>query len=129
MKLNEQPKKSRSNTKRRHDDHAITKLRLLVSDLQKEVELLDQPSAAEAAASLMQNGESILFFEEVKRFEIALIKNALKQSGGHQGRAARSLNLSLSTLNHKIKQYGITPFANRYGLRIAPNAAKTGKKS
>ena len=42
------------------------------------------------------------------RFEIDLIKRALLQTAGHQGRAARLLNLRATTLNSKIKHYGIT---------------------
>ena len=48
------------------------------------------------------------FYEEVSRFEIDLIKRALLQTAGHQGRAARLLNLRATTLNSKIKHYGIT---------------------
>lgn len=48
------------------------------------------------------------FYEEVSRFEIDLIKRALLQTGGHQGRAAKLLNLKITTLNSKIKHYNIT---------------------
>jgi DNA-binding NtrC family response regulator len=47
------------------------------------------------------------FYEEVKRFEIALIIRALTHSQGHQLEAARLLKLNSSTLNAKIKQYDI----------------------
>ena len=45
--------------------------------------------------------------DEVRRFEIRLIKLALKRSGGSQQRAARMLNLKPSTLCAKLKSYGI----------------------
>jgi DNA-binding NtrC family response regulator len=48
------------------------------------------------------------FYDEVSRFEIDLIKRALLQTGGHQGRAAKLLNLKITTLNSKIKHYNIT---------------------
>ena len=48
------------------------------------------------------------FYDEVSRFEIDLIKRALLQTGGHQGRAAKLLNLKTTTLNSKIKHYNIT---------------------
>jgi transcriptional regulator with GAF, ATPase, and Fis domain len=58
------------------------------------------------------------FYDEVSRFEIDLIKRALRQTGGHQGRAARLLNLKVTTLNSKIKHYNINlnAFANGYPL-------------
>ena len=58
------------------------------------------------------------FYDEVSRFEIDLIKRALAYTGGHQGRAARLLNLKVTTLNTKIKNYNIIlkGFANGYPL-------------
>ena len=47
------------------------------------------------------------FYDEVKRFEIDLIRRALEQTGGHQSRAARLLGLNATTLNSKIKSYNI----------------------
>ncbi|MEP6922418.1 MAG: helix-turn-helix domain-containing protein [bacterium] len=47
------------------------------------------------------------FYDEVSRFEIDLIKRALLQTAGHQVRAARLLNLKVTTLNSKIKHYNI----------------------
>jgi transcriptional regulator with GAF, ATPase, and Fis domain len=49
----------------------------------------------------------INFYEEVRRFEIDLIRTALKLSGGSQTRAARLLRLNPTTLNSKIKYYSI----------------------
>jgi DNA-binding NtrC family response regulator len=58
------------------------------------------------------------FYDEVSRFEIDLIKRALFQTGGHQGRAARLLNLKVTTLNSKIKHYRINleGFSTGYGM-------------
>jgi len=47
------------------------------------------------------------FFQEVEHFEIELIRSALRRTGGHQLRAAKLLGLSCTTLNSKIKRYGI----------------------
>lgn len=47
------------------------------------------------------------FYDEVSRFEVDLIKRALVRTGGHQRRAARLLNLRVTTLNSKIKHYNI----------------------
>ncbi|HEY8188978.1 MAG TPA: helix-turn-helix domain-containing protein [Pyrinomonadaceae bacterium] len=58
------------------------------------------------------------FYDEVSRFEIDLIKRALFQTGGHQVKAAKLLNLKVTTLNSKIKHYNINPggFSNIYPL-------------
>jgi DNA-binding NtrC family response regulator len=45
----------------------------------------------------------------VRRFEMDLISDALRRSGGHQARAAALLGTKTSTLNHKIKQYRLRP--------------------
>lgn len=55
------------------------------------------------------------FADEVRRFETDLIRWALLHTGGHQRRAARMLNLKVTTLNAKIKRYGIRPHALHSG--------------
>ena len=52
---------------------------------------------------------SVDFADEVRRFETDLIRWALMHTGGHQRRAARLLNIKVTTLNAKIKRYGIQP--------------------
>jgi DNA-binding NtrC family response regulator len=47
------------------------------------------------------------FYDEVKKFEVDIIRRALDQTGGHQSRAARLLGLNATTLNSKIKTYNI----------------------
>jgi DNA-binding NtrC family response regulator len=49
----------------------------------------------------------ISFYDEVSRFEIELIRQALELTGGHQSRAAKLLGLNNTTLNSKIKSYNI----------------------
>jgi DNA-binding NtrC family response regulator len=51
--------------------------------------------------------DEIDFYEEVKRFEIALIERALWRACGSQTEAARLLQLKLTTLNSKLKSYDI----------------------
>src|SRR6185503_19288736 len=46
--------------------------------------------------------------EEVQRYEIELIKNALQRTRGNQRRAAKLLGVKVTTLNCKIKRFGIT---------------------
>ena len=78
----------------------ITSLRELTFKLLREVESIREVNTAD-----IENG--VDFYDEVTRFEIDLIKRALVQTGGHQRRAARLLNLRVTTLNSKIKHYNI----------------------
>jgi DNA-binding NtrC family response regulator len=52
-------------------------------------------------------GRGVNFYDEVRRFEIDLIRRALEQTSGHQSRAARLLGMNATTLNSKIKTYNI----------------------
>jgi DNA-binding NtrC family response regulator len=52
-------------------------------------------------------GRGVNFYDEVRRFEIDLIRRALERTGGHQSRAARLLGMNATTLNSKIKTYNI----------------------
>jgi DNA-binding NtrC family response regulator len=71
----------------------------------------------ELARQMMQQSEGtsgdidisrgVNFYDEVRKFEIDLIRRALEQTGGHQSRAARLLGLNATTLNSKIKTYNI----------------------
>jgi transcriptional regulator with GAF, ATPase, and Fis domain len=91
--------------------HNITTLRELVLRLLCEVQSINEVSP-------LTMGDDFDFYDEVSRFEIELIKRALLQTGGHQMRAAKLLNLKVTTLNSKIKHYKIslTPFGNVYSL-------------
>lgn len=46
--------------------------------------------------------------EEVQRYEIELIRSALQRTRGNQRRAARLLGVKVTTLNCKIKRFGIS---------------------
>jgi transcriptional regulator with GAF, ATPase, and Fis domain len=81
-------------------------LKDLALALLNEVQTLGETSSIETG--------SIDFYDEVRRFEIELIKRALKKTGGHQMRAARLLNVKVTTLNSKIKRYHICPEAQIY---------------
>ena len=50
---------------------------------------------------------SLRLYDEVRRFEVNLIKSALSRTGGSQTKAARLLGVKLTTLNSKIKRYHI----------------------
>jgi len=59
------------------------------------------------ASAGIEVGRGVNFYDEVRRFEIDLIRRALDQTGGHQSRAARLLGMNPTTLNSKIKTYNI----------------------
>lgn len=66
-------------------------------------------SRSDGSSSAVQDiGRGINFYDEVRRFEIDLIRRALEQTGGHQSRAARLLGMNATTLNSKIKTYNIS---------------------
>jgi transcriptional regulator with GAF, ATPase, and Fis domain len=101
----------------------ITSLRELTFKLLRKVE-----SIGEAQAPDIENG--IDFYDEVSRFEIDLIKRALIQTGGHQRRAARLLNLKVTTLNSKIKHYHISLTASVYGYSLVePGDMETRRRA
>src|ERR687887_408344 len=73
-------------------------------------EITDPSKAASAAplsgaAGALDMSHGVNFYDEVRRFEIDLIRRALDQTGGHQSRAARPLGMNPTTLNSKIKTY------------------------
>jgi transcriptional regulator with GAF, ATPase, and Fis domain len=64
-------------------------------------------AATSAGAVSIDVSRGIDFYDEVRRFEIDIIRRALEQTGGHQSRAARLLGMNATTLNSKIKTYNI----------------------
>jgi transcriptional regulator with GAF, ATPase, and Fis domain len=73
---------------------------------QLALKLLLEAQALNEVPTLDVRG-GIDFYEEVKRFEVDLIQRALSVTGGNQVRAARLLNMKVTTLNSKIKHYRI----------------------
>lgn len=72
--------------------------------------------------------DAIDFYDEVRRFEIELITRALKRTGGHQMRAARLLNVKVTTLNSKIKRYNICPFEHLFTYPIVQSNVEEFRK-
>ncbi|MFN0121649.1 MAG: sigma-54-dependent transcriptional regulator [Blastocatellia bacterium] len=76
-------------------------------------EILHPPDANDGAgepasrAAAIDLSRGILFYEEVSKFEVELIRRALEMTGGHQSKAARLLGMNNTTLNSKIKSYNI----------------------
>jgi DNA-binding NtrC family response regulator len=81
-------------------DARIASLKVLVFTLLTEIESLENRLESSDESSLNLQ-------EEVHRFEAALIRVALSKTGGRQRRAARLLGTKVTTLNTKIKRYGI----------------------
>ena len=88
----------------------IQRLIDLADSLFRETESLARDKAFAEESSRLQSlnlSEGIDFYEEVQRFETGLIRLALDQTHGHQAQAARLLRIKPTTLNSKIKLYGI----------------------
>lgn len=96
----------------------IKNLRELTLRLLREVQ-----SIGEVHTVNLESG--LDFYSEVSRFEVDLIKRALLQTAGHQGRAAKLLNLKVTTLNSKIKHYNLSlsGFADGYPMARASEIA------
>ena len=74
----------------------------LVSSLNEAVEDLE-------SLDLTKMDDQFDFYHEVERFEIKLIKSALRMTGGSQIKAAKLLKLNATTLNAKIKNFKLSP--------------------
>ena len=61
------------------------------------------------------------FYDEVRRFEVSLIKQALFYTNGKQTAAASLLSLNATTLHSKIKFYGIEIPAIGAGNELPPD--------
>ena len=89
----------------------ITNLREVVDDLRRRAEdvtctlegfgLFGLPPTLPSATSELD------FYSEVRRFEIFLIRNALRLTKGSQVKAARLLKMPETTLNSKLKSFNI----------------------
>lgn len=64
--------------------------------------------AGEAVGAQVSVARGLSFYEEVAKFEIDLIRQALDHTGGNQSRAARLLGMNTTTLNSKIKAYNLS---------------------
>ena len=99
-------------------DDKINILRETVLQLLQEVE-----SLTIAAPTGLKSGARL--DDEVRQFEMNLIRSALGRTAGSQTRAAKLLGLKLTTLNAKIKRYHISPSGYNQFSRQEPqeNAA------
>lgn len=84
--------------------------------------LLEKVESLEKRRQSAPGFSAVNLHEEVRRFETELICRALRQTGGHQVRAARLLGIKVTTLNSKIKRFGICPEAAAEGGHHAAHA-------
>ena len=91
-------------TRQRSSDAALSGriklLRVIAASLSQAVDELEDFRTSPLT-------EQFDFYDEVRRFEISLIRKALRTTRGCQLAAARLLRLKPTTLNSKIKTYGI----------------------
>lgn len=92
-------------------EHRVRQLTLLAKALAGEVESLQVELATNRNRDklLEFDNQGIDFYKEVERYEIDLIKSALNHCNGNQTKAARLLRLKSTTLNAKMKHYGLNP--------------------
>lgn len=83
-------------------DVRLNTLRETVLELLEEVETL-------AISRPIDIKRGARFSDEVRQFEVNLIRTALGRTSGSQIRAAKLLGLKPTTLNAKIKRYNINP--------------------
>lgn len=81
---------------------------MLAQALAREIETLKAELTSDQIKPIDFN-EGIDFYDEIARYEIELIRSALNQCDGNQARAAKLLHLKSTTLNAKMKHYGLHP--------------------
>jgi DNA-binding NtrC family response regulator len=86
------------------EESRIKALKSLAQLLLREVEQIEQTSSINGKCLL---SEQVSLVDDVQNYEAQLIRTALLQSKGHQRRAAKILGIKNTTLNAKIKRYGI----------------------
>ena len=88
-------------------NNRLEALKVLSQLLMQEVDALKSNNKPrEIVAEEIRDGKIDLEIE-VQKYEMELIRSALVNTGGRQRKAARLLNVKTSTLNAKIKRYGI----------------------
>jgi transcriptional regulator with GAF, ATPase, and Fis domain len=89
--------------------HRLELMRELTLSLLTELESMGRPEPAPDS--------SLSLDEQVKQFEITLIRAALDKARGNQAKAARMLGVKHTTLNAKIKRYQIQEAGHEIDFR------------
>jgi transcriptional regulator with GAF, ATPase, and Fis domain len=89
----------------------ISDLREMVDDLRQRAEdvtcTLEGFGLFGMPTTVLSGASELDFYSEVRRFEIFLIRNALRYARGSQVKAARLLKMHETTLNSKLKSFKI----------------------
>ena len=85
----------------------VDQLVMLAQALAREIETLKAELSNDENNRHIDFNEGIDFYHEIERYEIELIRSALNQCGGNQSQAAKLLHLKSTTLNAKMKHYGL----------------------
>jgi DNA-binding NtrC family response regulator len=87
----------------------VNQLVILAKALAEEIKTLKAELHGKNENQIAFNKDGINFYDAVERYEIELIRSALNQCGGNQAQAAKLLHLKSTTLNAKMKHYGLNP--------------------
>lgn len=87
-------------------ENHVESLKSLVNLVMQELASLQKLSSKK---NEIAKNEKFSLPDEVEEYEIELIRTALIQTGGHQRNAADMLGIKTTTLNAKMKRYGIEP--------------------
>ena len=90
-------------------EHRVQQLISIAKALESEIKTLqaELSTGLKRARQIDFDHGGIDFYREVERYEIELIKNALDLCEGNQAHAAKLLTLKPTTLNAKMKHYGL----------------------
>ena len=100
-------------------DRRVEQLVMLSRALANEIETLQAEITSNHQDDTTEN-EGIDFYDAVEHYEIELLTSALNKCHGNQTQAARLLRMKSTTLNAKMKHYGLNPVRS-IALRRAHN--------
>ena len=92
-------------------EYRVQQLTLLAKALANEIETLQAELSSDNNRDkpVEIDEQGLDFYNEIERYEIELIKSALNHCAGNQSQAARLLHMKSTTLNAKMKHYGLNP--------------------
>jgi DNA-binding NtrC family response regulator len=94
-------------------EHRVDQLVLLAKALTDEIETLQAELATCHTPRLPKqidvDEDGLDFYQEIEEYEVELIRSALHQCDGNQTQAAKLLRMKSTTLNAKMKHYGLSP--------------------
>jgi DNA-binding protein Fis len=80
---------------------------LFLEELNSAFDSDEMAAGPQGYLAKLYSGAGVNYYQELRRFEIELIRCALALTGGKQAAAAQLLGLKPTTLNTKIKQFKI----------------------